>query len=252
MNKISIITATYNAAATLQHSLDSLAKQTASYEHIVVDGGSTDGTLEIIAEQGERVSRFITEPDQGLYDALNKGFRMATGDVVGILHADDFFAATNTLQLVADLFQDPAVDACYGDLLYVSEEAGAQFTTKRYWKSGDFDCRKFYWGWMPPHPTFFVRKSVYEKFGLFSLELGTAADYELMLRLLLKHQISCRYIPEVLVNMRIGGMSNASLGNRVKANRNDRKAWEVNGLKPYPWTLWMKPLRKLPQWWRRP
>ncbi|MBE0576975.1 MAG: hypothetical protein IH613_13895 [Desulfuromonadales bacterium] len=104
--------------------------------------------------------------------------------VVGILHADDFFAATNTLQLVADVFQDPAVDACYGDLLYVAEEDGAQFTTKRYWKSGDFNFRKFYWGWMPPHPTFFVRKSVYEKYGLFSLELGTAADYELMLRLL--------------------------------------------------------------------
>ena len=122
----------------------------------------------------------------------------------------------------------------------------------RYWKSGEYNPRKFYWGWMVPHPTFFVRREVYEKYGLFNLELGTAADYKLMLRFLLKHKISCIYIPEVLVTMRVRGVSNSSWVNRIRANRMDRKAWEVNGLKPYPWTLWMKPIRKMPQWFLRP
>jgi len=271
--KISIITSTFNAAATLRHCFFSLAEQSVSCEHIVIDGGSTDGTLEIINEHCSRIGQFVSENDRGLYDALNKGIRLATGDVVGILHADDFYADAEVLSRIAEVFEDPSVEACYGDLLYVVESeigrgrdregeentnsqpdslAPSRFTIKRYWKSGSYDPRKFYWGWMPPHPTFFVRKSVYEKYGLFNLGLGTAADYELMLRLLVKQQISCKYIPEVLVKMRVGGVSNASLGNRVKANRMDRKAWDVNGLKPYPWTAALKPLRKISQWFRRP
>jgi glycosyltransferase len=122
----------------------------------------------------------------------------------------------------------------------------------RYWCSGTFQPQKFYWGWMPPHPTFYLRRSVYEKYGLFNLELGSAADYEIMLRFLLKHRIRVAYIPEVMVHMRTGGTSNASVGNRLRANRMDRKAWEVNGLRPYPWTLPAKPLRKIPQWFVRP
>jgi glycosyltransferase involved in cell wall biosynthesis len=278
MHKISIITATYNVQQTILTCLDSLQQQTVPFEHIVIDGLSSDTTLDIIKSQSPD-SRIISEKDNGLYDALNKGIQSATGDVVGILHADDFYAATHVLQLVSDVFQDSSVDACYGDLLYVVESERvrggdsevdkkeepispsnrlstslnpSRFTTKRYWRSGPYDPRKFYWGWMPPHPTFFVRKSVYEKYGLFNLGLGTAADYELMLRFLLKHQISCKYIPEVLVNMRVGGVSNASLGNRLRANRNDRVAWRVNGLKPYPWTIPLKPLRKLPQYFLKP
>ena len=270
MNKISIITTTFNAAATLRHCFASLAEQTVPYEHIVVDGGSTDGTLGIIEGQGSRVSRFISEPDRGLYDALNKGIRMATGEVVGILHADDFFASPHVLERVTKVFEDASVDACYGDLLYVTEEGEARdteqknlnkslitnykshFSIKRYWKSGEYHPRKFYWGWMPPHPTFFVRRAIYERYGLFNLDLGTAADYELMLRFLLKHRISCKYIPEVFTCMRVGGMSNATLGNRLKANRMDRKAWGVNGLKPYPWTIPLKPIRKIPQFFMNP
>ena len=122
----------------------------------------------------------------------------------------------------------------------------------RYWRSGEFDSQKFYWGWMPPHPTFFVRRSVYERYGLFNLAMGTAADYEMMLRLLVKHRISCAYLPEILVQMRTGGASNVSWKSRIEANRMDRKAWEVNGLKPYPWTMMMKPLRKVGQWVARP
>jgi glycosyltransferase len=122
----------------------------------------------------------------------------------------------------------------------------------RYWKSGDYNPRKFYWGWMPPHPTFFVRRWVYDKYGYFNLELGSAADYELMLRFLLKYGITTKYIPEVLIKMRVGGISNATVKNRIAANRMDRKAWEVNDLNPYPWTVLLKPLRKLPQWFMRP
>ena len=218
--------------------------------------------------------RVVSEPDNGIYEGMNKGLRLATGDVVGILNADDFYAGPDVLAKVAKVFQDPAVDSCYGDLLYVEEEPGdglsvksdgrkaqgagitakeeKQFKIVRYWKSGDFKPERFYWGWMVPHPTFFVRRSVYEKYGLFNLDLGSAADYELMLRFLVKHRISTVYIPEVLVKMRVGGTSNASLKNRINANRMDRKAWEVNGLRPYPWTIPLKPLRKIPQWLARP
>ena len=181
-----------------------------------------------------------------MYDALNKGVGLATGDVIGILNADDFYFSKDTLSKVLDAFSDEDVDAVYGDLVYV----GRNNTEKvvRTWRSGEYRPRKFYQGWMPPHPTFFLRRRMYEKYGLFNPELGTAADYELMLRMLLKHGIQATYIPEVLVKMRTGGMSNQSLKNRLKANLMDRKAWTVNDLSPYPWTLWMKPIRKIGQW----
>ncbi len=282
MLSISIITATYNAAATLPDNLKCIRQQVqwlaaqapakpVSVEHLLIDGGSTDGTLDIIkeycaaVEEGVAIGgtipsginplqvRYISEPDKGIYDAMNKGVGMAHGEIVGILNADDFYASSNVLAQVAKVFEDPAVEACYGDLLYVEEQGhGEDFKTVRYWKSGAYRPRQFYSGWMPPHPTFFVRRSVYEKYGQFNLDLGSAADYEIMLRFLLRHGVNMAYIPEVLVQMRVGGVSNATVGNRLKANHNDRKAWNVNGLKPRPWTLYMKPLRKLPQWWRRP
>lgn len=269
MHKISIITATYNVQQTIQTCLDSLQQQTIPFEHIIIDGLSSDTTLEIVKDQSP-ASRVISEKDSGLYDALNKGIKAASGDVVGILHADDYYASPQVLELVNEVFEDPNVESCYGDLLYVGGVAGRgtrdevsqnnskakianpEFRVVRYWRSGQYDPKQFYWGWMPPHPTFFVRKSVYEKYGLFNLALGTAADYELMLRFLLKHQVSCKYIPEVLVNMRVGGVSNASMGNRLRANRNDREAWRVNGLRPYPWTIPLKPIRKIPQYFVRP
>jgi glycosyltransferase len=295
---ISIITATWNASATLRDCLDSVKAQKGTgtfgaspLEHIIVDGGSTDGTLEIVRDHASRGqapdgasprTRFISEPDNGIYDAMNKGIRMATGEIVGLLNADDFYADGRVLERVAKVFEDPEVEACFGDLVYVREMLNCAsrvklapvaplnrlkdpsiqrfnhstvqpgFTILRYWKSGSFSPGKFKWGWMPPHPTFFVRRSVYERFGLFNLDLGSAADYELMLRFLLRHRVRTAYIPEVLVNMRAGGVSNASLGNRLRANRMDRKAWEVNGLRPYPWTLFFKPMRKVPQYFLKP
>ena len=246
MPNLSIITATYNAADTLVACLDSVRKQSIDVEHILIDGGSTDDTLAIADSYKEHIAKIVSGPDQGIYDAMNKGIGMATGDVIGILNADDYYPSNDVLSRVAEVFENSSIQASYGDLVYVEAEKPDKVV--RYWKACECDAKKFYWGWMPPHPTFFVRASVYEQYGAFNLELGTAADYELMLRLLLKHQITVAYLPFVMVNMRTGGASNASVSNRLSANRNDRKAWQVNGLKPYPWTLYAKPLRKVGQW----
>jgi glycosyltransferase len=248
---VSIITAVFNNAGTIGDCLASIRAQAyQQVEQIVVDGGSTDGTVGILRDHKNRIASSVSEPDKGIYDALNKGVRMASGDVIGILHADDLFAGPDILTKVQACLSSNGADACYGDLLYVARGD----TTKiiRYWRSGQYDPRRFYWGWMPPHPTFFVKRAVYEKYGLFNLAMGSAADYELMLRFLVKQRVRVAYIPDVLVKMRVGGTSNASLANRVRANRNDRKAWEVNGLRPYPWTLLLKPVRKIPQYFMRP
>lgn len=257
MPTISIITATFNAAKTIVDCLRSVALQTYPAEHIIIDGASTDATLEIVRHNSPS-TRILSEPDKGIYDAMNKGISLATGEVIGILNADDFYASPEVLALVAREFDDPAVMCCYGDLEYVREngkglgvrreEEIQSFKVVRYWQSEKHTSNSFYWGWMPPHPAFFVRKSVYERFGNFRLDLGSAADYELMLRFLLKNELRTVYIPEVLVRMRVGGASNESLKARVKANRMDRRAWEVNGLSPYPWTLFCKPLRKVGQY----
>lgn len=245
--RISIITVVFNGRKTIEKCLDSVREQECPFpvEHVIVDGGSDDGTLECIKRKN-CVSTIISEPDEGIYDAMNKGIRAAGGDVVGILNADDFYASSHVLRHVVQLLDEKGLDSCYGDLVYV--DADEVTKVKRYWRSGDYQPRKFYWGWMPPHPTFFVRREVYLKYGLFNLSFGTAADYELMLRFLLKHRISCGYIPEILVKMRSGGTSNASLKTRLIANWNDRLAWKVNDLKPYPWTLYLKPLSKVTQY----
>lgn len=243
---ISIITATFNAEKTLSDCIESISRQSVDSEHVIIDGESTDGTLKIIKHYRTSIAKVVSEPDRGIYDAMNKGIKIATGDVIGILNADDFYASNDVLKKISNVFLDPNVDACYGDLVYVNNKNKNKIT--RYWKSGDFNIRKFYFGWMPPHPTFFVRRSVYKKYGLFNLNLGSSADYEIMIRFLLKKRLNVAYIPEVLVNMRTGGESNASLLNRLKANRNDRKAWKVNGLRLYPWIIILKPLRKIGQW----
>lgn len=249
-SKISVITATFNAQETVLECLGSVEEQKYSAEHLIIDGASIDQTVSMLKSRKDNRALVFSEPDEGLYDAMNKGISLAQGTIIGILNADDFYAAPDVLALVMEAFKDPKIDACYGDLVYVDSEDTNRIV--RYWKSGSYSPAKFYRGWMPPHPTFFVRKSVYERFGVFNLDLGSAADYEIMLRFLLKHKINVKYIPKVLVHMRIGGVSNASIANRIEANKMDRKAWEENGLKPYPWTLAMKPLRKLPQWVIRP
>lgn len=243
--KISIITATYNSAATIRDTLTSIAgQQYPSIEHIIVDGLSKDNTLQIVNEFAH-VAKVVSEKDNGIYDAMNKGVQLATGEVVGILNSDDFYTGPSILAKVAVAFEDPSVEAVYGDLQYV-KSTNLQVVT-RTWKSGGFKKKYLYYGWMPPHPTFFVRRNIYEKCGLFNTTLRSAADYELMLRVLLKYNTRVKYIPEVLVKMRVGGMSNATLRNRYRANKEDEMAWRLNNLRPYFFTTWLKPLRKILQ-----
>jgi glycosyltransferase involved in cell wall biosynthesis len=243
--KISVITATHNSAATVKDTLTCIRQQDhPDIEHIIVDGISTDQTLHIVAGF-PHVGRLVSEKDKGIYDAMNKGIRLATGDVIGILNSDDVYIDATVLSAVAAAFGDPAVMTLYADLQYV--QPGDLENVQRTWITGPFKKKNFYYGWMPPHPTFFVRKEVYEKVGLFNTDLRSAADYELMLRILLKHGLPAHYIPRVIVKMRAGGVSNASLWNRLRANKEDRLAWKLNELKPYFFTLYLKPLRKISQ-----
>jgi glycosyltransferase involved in cell wall biosynthesis len=248
--KISIITVVYNNSEFIEDCINSVLSQ--SYddiEYIIIDGASTDGTLEIVKQYAAGIAKIVSEPDRGIYDAMNKGLSLATGEVIGILNSDDFYPHLHVLKRVADMFEANRIDSCYGDLVYVEPHNKAKVA--RFWRSGPYDKRRFYNGWMPPHPTFFVHRSIYERYGRFDPAFGTSADYELMLRFLLKYEISSAYIPEVLVKMRGGGVSNASVKNRILANRMDRLAWRANGLRPYPWTLFLKPILKIRQFIHR-
>ncbi|MBS1659728.1 MAG: glycosyltransferase [Bacteroidetes bacterium] len=243
--KISIITATYNSSATVKDTLTCIRdQQYKDIEHIIVDGASKDDTLDIV-RTFPHVALCVSEKDRGIYDAMNKGIGMATGEVIGILNSDDVYIDNAVLAEVAAAFEDPSVMTVYADLQYVY--ADDLNRVQRTWKSGKFKKRNFYYGWMPPHPTFFVRREVYGKSGLFNLELRSAADYELMLRILLKLDMPAYYLPRVIVKMRAGGMSNASLSNRLRANKEDRLAWKLNNVRPYFFTLYLKPLRKIYQ-----
>lgn len=249
MMNISVITIVRNGAGTIRDCIESVLAQSHPVEYIIVDGGSTDATLEIISEYKSKISRIISEPDNGIYDAMNKGISAAGGDVIGILNSDDFYADADVLPKVAKMLGGGNIDSCYGDLTYIDVLNSDKVV--RYWRSGEYDVRRLYNGWMPPHPTFFVRRSIYERYGNFNLSMGSSADYELMIRFLLRHRITAAYIPEVLVKMRTGGVSNASIRNRIRANTMDRLAWQVNGLKPFPWTLFLKPLSKIPQYFKK-
>jgi len=215
--KISIITVCFNSAETISDTIHSVASQDyPNIEHIVVDGGSTDGTLNIIAN-APSVTRFVSEPDKGIYDAMNKGIEMASGDVIGILNADDFYVNEFVLNQIARVFNSKDVDACYADLVYVKETDTSNVV--RYWKSQPFKPGLFLKGWMPAHPTFFVRKSVYQQHGLFNLNYRIAADVEMLFRLLEVKQINTVYLPETIIKMRLGGTTNKSLKNIQKQNQ---------------------------------
>jgi len=240
---VSIITPSYNSAVTIRDTLESIAQQNyKNIEHIIIDGHSTDDTLKIVSEF-PHVNRMISAKDQGIYHAMNKGLSLASGDIIGILNSDDLYIDQQVLATVAKVFEDETVDGCYADLQYVSPSELNKVS--RTWKSGKFTARSFYWGWMPPHPTVFLRRRVYDAVGNFNQSLRSAADYEFLLRVFLKNNFKFEYIPKTLVKMRTGGMSNASLRNRFRANREDHLAWELNDLKPYFFTLYLKPFRKI-------
>lgn len=244
--KVSIITVVYNGVETIRDCIESVLGQThPDLEYIVVDGKSTDGTVELVKSYGDRVARFLSEPDKGLYDAMNKGIGLATGEVIGFLNADDMYRHQDVVQHIVQRFAETGVDGVYSDMMYVDRNDLNKI--KRYWASGTYKHGDFLWGWMPGHLSFFARKRVYEQYGTFRLDLKSAADYELMLRLIHKNRISLAYLHETTIVMREGGVSNANLTNRVRANQEDRLAWELNGLKPYFFTLTLKPLRKIVQ-----
>jgi glycosyltransferase involved in cell wall biosynthesis len=247
--KISVITAVYNNRDTVAQALDSALAQThPDVELIVIDGGSTDGTLQVLHGYADRLAVLVSEPDRGIYDALNKGIARASGEVVGFLHSDDLFADTAVLSRIAAAFADPEVDAVYGDLLYVSKADPSRVV--RTWRAGAFTPAKLARGWMPPHPTFYVRRAVYAQLGGYDTSYRIAADYDCMLRLLGKGGLRAAYIPEVLVKMRVGGASNRSLKNILQKSREDYRALRKNGVGGLGALAW-KNLSKLPQFLRR-
>jgi glycosyltransferase involved in cell wall biosynthesis len=241
--KISIITVSYNSMRVISRCICSVLAQNNPFEYIIIDGNSTDDTQKIIKKYENYIDRIISEDDNGIYDAMNKGVQHATGEIIGFLNSDDFYGHHNIFQKVSATFEETRCDACYGDLVYVD----TRYRPLRYWKSGPFNRQKFYRGWMPPHPTFFVKKTIFDRYGGFDPSFGTAADYELMVRFLVKYEISCTYIPKVLVCMQTGGASNVSFNARWAANRNDFEAWEQNGLQPSKFTTILKPIRKIHQ-----
>lgn len=244
--KVSIITIVYNNRETIADAIESVLGQSyPDIEYIVVDGLSTDGTVDIVKQYGSRIAKFVSEKDNGLYDAINKGIALATGDVVGLLHSDDLFYSSEAVAQLVKAFEQHKSDSVYGDLLYVQKENTARVV--RNWVSGAFKKESFLYGWMPPHPTFYVKREVYLALGLYNTTFKSAADYELMLRYLYKHNITTAYVPEKLIKMRVGGKSNVTLKNRIRANQEDYRAWVINDLQPLFLTRFLKPLRKITQ-----
>jgi len=247
--KVSVITAVFNGAKTIQDCIKSVSGQIyPNIEHIIIDGGSTDGTLEVIKRYTEKRVNIVSEPDNGIYDALNKGIRQASGEVIGLLHSDDFYAHDRVIEKVADIFMKYNIDSCYGDLQYVDKNNPDKVI--RYWKSSQYRHGKFKYGWMPPHSTFFVKKEIYNKYGYFNTNFKIAADYELMLRFLEKHKISTYYTPEVFIKMRIGGTSNRNIKNLIIKSNEDYRAWKVNNLNGGFYTILLKNLCKIPQFFK--
>jgi glycosyltransferase involved in cell wall biosynthesis len=243
--KISLITVTFNAESTIEQCIKSVIGQTyKNVEYIIIDGASTDNTIQIINNFENYIHHFLSEPDKGIYDAMNKGIALATGQVIGMLNADDVFADENVLSLVAEAFAKHEAEIIYGDLDFV-DQAGA---ITRKWRSGKYLKGMFSWGWMPPHPTFYCKKNLFNQFGFYSLNFGTAADYELMLRFMHLNHIDAYYIQKVIIKMKIGGISNKSFRNRVKGLLCDFKAMQNNGISFPIITIFFKPLRKIQQY----
>lgn len=232
--KISVITVCFNSDSTIRDTIASVACQTyGNVEHIVVDGGSADRTMEVVCN-AQSVSILVSEPDRGIYDAMNKGIAMASGDVIGFLNADDIYAGSDVLEQVAKAFEDTEMDACYGDLIYVDPQDTGRAI--RYWQSSPYVEGCFQRGWMPPHPTFFARRSVYEQCGNFDLTYTLAADVELMMRLLAGHRICTRYLSRVMIRMRLGGVTNKNLPNIYRQNCEVMQALAKNGMR----TGWLR------------
>lgn len=246
--KVSIITVTHNSARFLQDCIDSVISQTyTDIEHVVVDGASSDGTVDIIKKNNNHIAKWVSEKDNGMYDAINKGMQMATGDVIGILNSDDMLASAGVIEQIVTYFKEHTVDSVYGDLVYIDQRNTKKII--RYWKGLSYNRFRFNYGWMPAHPTFYIRKELLSDLGGYESHYFTAADYEFMARYLYKYRISAKYLPLLIVKMRVGGASNRTLFNRLRANRRDYLAMKVNDI-PFPHIASiLKPLIKLRQYY---
>jgi glycosyltransferase len=245
--KVSIITVTMNSEKYLSDCIESVWRQNyKNIEYIIVDGKSTDGTLEIIRNNSKHISSWISETDRGMYDAINKGIQMATGDIIGILNSDDMFASADSVRSIVDCFENNPVDSIYGDLVYVDPNNTQKII--RYWKGVSFKRWRFRYGWMPAHPTFYIRRDLIQQFGLYENHYYTAADYEFMARYLFLYKVSSCYLDTMLVKMRSGGLSNVTIKSRFRANRRDYLAMKKNHI-PFSFIVSiLKPLQKIPQY----
>ncbi|HMO60600.1 MAG TPA: glycosyltransferase family 2 protein [Ferruginibacter sp.] len=246
--RVTIITVTHNSATYLQECIDSVVTQTyPDIEHIVVDAASTDGTLDIIKRYDNHITKWVSEKDKGMYDAINKGMRLATGDIIGILNSDDMLASKDVIAGIVKCFQENLVDSVYGDLVYVDKVNTKKVI--RYWKGFTYKRYRFRYGWMPAHPTFYFKAGLLQKFGYYETHYYTAADYEFMARYLYRHRISACYFEKLIVKMRIGGQSNRNIQSRLRANRRDYLAMKKNKI-PLPLLASiLKPLIKLHQYY---
>lgn len=239
---ITIITVVWNNKDTIKDAINSVLSQTyKDIEYIIVDGASTDGTIEIVKSYENKINKFISEPDNGLYDAMNKGISLATGDIIGILNSDDFYIDNFVVERIVKEFKEKKVDSVYADLVFVKPENLDK--TVRYYDSSQFNPSKFAYGWMPAHPTFFVTKEIYTKYGNFKLDYKIAADYELLTRFLAKYKVSYSYIKEPIIKMRIGGVSTSGIKSNYILNKEIIRACKENDI----YTNWIMVLSKYPK-----
>ena len=247
--KISIITSVYNNKKQIKQAIDSVLSQSyENIEYIIIDGASTDGTVDIIHSYGNKISKFISETDNGIYDGLNKGIQHATGDIIGFLHSDDFYLNNQVIQDIVNHFQENNCDGVYGNLIYVDKNNTNKII--RYWKSETFKYQNLKKGWMPPHPTFFIRREIYHQFGSFDTTFKIAADYNFMLKILASKKIKACYLSQVLYVMRVGGASNKSLQNILKKSIEDLKALKENKVGGHI-SLFIKNFSKVSQFFKK-
>ncbi len=242
--KISIITVSFNSAGTIKDTINSIRSQDyRNIEYIIVDGNSKDATVEIIKANQDIITKWISEPDKGIYDAMNKALRLATGEVVGILNSDDFYSGNTIVSQVAEQFLNYEVDAVFGDLVFVDPDDLTKVV--RTYSADHWHPKKFAWGFMPPHPTFFVRRKYYEQFGDFKTDYKIAADYELLIRFLLVNKLNYRYLPMTMVKMRKGGVSSRNLMSNVILNNEIIRGCRENGVYSNEFMVYSKYFRKI-------